>query len=137
MYAVALQANQRQEEILSLLNTWLTGVKDGVADKVAACYSKNAALWGSITHRLRCDEEGIRNYFTEFLSADKHELEVKFREIEINEIAGLPVVSGSYLFMWKDDDGQKMALPARYTFVMAKRNGQWKIEDHHSTLLPD
>lgn len=136
MYAVALKSNQKQEEILNLLQTWLSGVKNGVTDKIVSCYSKNAALWGSITHRLRCDEQGIRNYFNEFISSEKHDLEVSFSEIEINEIAGMPVVSGVYVFTWKDNDGKKMAMPARYTFVLNNRNGKWKIEDHHSSLLP-
>lgn len=135
MYALALQANQRQSEILDLLQNWVSGVKKKAVGQVTSCYSQNAALWGSITKRLRCDEEGIRNYFSEFFEGDKKDLKVKFKEIEVSEIAGLPVVSGVYIFTWKDDQGQKMALPARYTFVLAKRNGQWKIEDHHSTQL--
>lgn len=137
MYALALQSNSKQEEILNLLQSWLNGVKEGVASKVSSCYSRNAALWGSITKRLRCDEEGIRSYFEEFFSADKHNLKAVFKEIEVNEIAGVPVVSGVYVFTWTDNEGKKIALPARYTFVLKKRNGIWKIEDHHSTVLPD
>lgn len=137
MYALALQANQRQSEILDLLQNWLVGIKSRVATDVASCYSKNAALWGSITKRLRCDEEGIRRYFEEFLNPKKKGLKVRFNEIEVNEIAGLPVVTGVYVFTWKDEEGNKVALPARYTFVLSKRNGVWKIEDHHSTILPN
>lgn len=136
MHALALQADQRQHEILDLLQSWLKGIKSKVAVQVAGCYSKNAAIWGSITQRLRCDEEGIRRYFEEFLNPDKNELKVRFDEIEITEIAGVPVVSGVYVFTWKDEQGNKVALPARYTFVLSNRKGVWKIEDHHSTLLP-
>ncbi|KAB2806834.1 DUF4440 domain-containing protein [Phaeocystidibacter luteus] len=137
MYALALQADQRQNEILDLLHSWLSGVKGRVSDKIVSCYSKNAALWGSLTKRLRCDEEGIRRYFEEFLTADKHDLKVRFDQMEMNEIAGLPVVSGVYVFTWKDSEGNLVALPARYTFVLSKRNGKWKIEDHHATVLPN
>lgn len=137
MEALALQASSRQDQILDLLQSWLTGVKEGVASKVSSCYSKNAALWGSVTQRLRCDEEGIRTYFEEFLSTEKHGLKVVFEEMKVSDIAGVPVVSGVYIFKWKDSDGQKIALPARYSFVLSNRNGSWKIEDHYSAVLTD
>ncbi len=137
MYALALKADQKQNEILGLLNTWLSGIKEGMVDRVASCYSRNAALWGSITQRLRCDEHGIKQYFEEFIHSNKHDLNVRFKEIKMSEIAGVPVLTGVYVFTWKDESGHKMALPTSYTFVLNKRNGQWKIEDHHSTILPN
>ncbi len=135
MKALALNANSNQQEILGLLNTWLSGIKEGMVERVTSCYSKNAALWGSITKRLRCDEQGIKQYFEEFIQSKKNGLNVMFKEIKMTEIAGVPVLSGEYVFTWQDENGQSMVLPASYTFVLNKRKGQWKIEDHHSTII--
>lgn len=33
-------------------------------------------------------------------------------------------------------DGENKSLPARYSFVYVKRDGQWLIVDHHSSAMP-
>ncbi|MGO9518536.1 MAG: nuclear transport factor 2 family protein [Candidatus Korobacteraceae bacterium] len=45
------------------------------------------------------------------------------------------MVIDNYTFNY-NKDGESKSRPARYTFVYAKRNGQWMIVDHHSSAMP-
>jgi hypothetical protein len=46
-------------------------------------------------------------------------------------------LSGLYTFMYEDKRGKTVKAPARYTFVWEKRDGEWKIVKHHSSLRPE
>lgn len=137
MNALKLPQLPVRDEIMDVLRHWISGVQNKATEDVVACYSKNAALWGTLTHRLRCDQQGIRNYFNEFFNQFEGNLQLSFGKLEVTQIADNPVISGLYTFIWTDEKNHKHLVPARYTFVLAKRNGQWMIEDHHSSALPN
>lgn len=42
---------------------------------------------------------------------------------------------GYYTFTYTKNE-ETQTLPARYSFVYVKRNGQWMIVDHHSSAMP-
>jgi hypothetical protein len=43
--------------------------------------------------------------------------------------------TGYYTFTYVKD-GESKSVPARSSFVYAKRNGRWMIVDHHSSAMP-
>jgi hypothetical protein len=42
-----------------------------------------------------------------------------------------------YTFTLHDTNGKVKKVPARYSFVYEHLNGQWLIEHHHSSVLPE
>jgi hypothetical protein len=45
------------------------------------------------------------------------------------------VNTGYYTFSF-EKDGATQSLPARYSFTLVKRDGDWEIVDHHSSAMP-
>jgi hypothetical protein len=45
------------------------------------------------------------------------------------------IVAGHYEFS-RHADGQTTAFPARYSFVLARHDGAWRIAHQHSSMLP-
>jgi hypothetical protein len=63
-------------------------------------------------------------------------LTVEFHDPLIRVYGGDTAInSGSYTLSY-EKDGEKVKLPARYSFTLVKRDGQWLIVDHHSSTLP-
>ncbi len=44
--------------------------------------------------------------------------------------------SGLYTFSYKDDIGELIKLPSRFTFVYQKQGENWLIINHHSSMSP-
>jgi hypothetical protein len=53
------------------------------------------------------------------------------RQIELG--CNLAVDEGTYRFALHDPEAQ---VDARYTFVYGRREGEWRILHHHSSLVP-
>ena len=47
------------------------------------------------------------------------------------------VADGTYTFELTNEKGEIDIVPARYTFVLRKINGEWKIATHHSSVNPE
>ena len=54
----------------------------------------------------------------------------------VQEYGDIAIVDGTYTFELNDDYGSRDSVPARYTFVLRKVNGEWKIAAHHSSVNP-
>ena len=51
------------------------------------------------------------------------------------EGSDIAINTGLYTFSFTQN-GKKVKVPARFTFVYEKDDGKWEIEDHHSSMLP-
>ena len=49
----------------------------------------------------------------------------------------IAIVDGTYTFELNNDYGGRDSVPARFTFVLRKINGGWKIATHHSSAQPE
>jgi hypothetical protein len=131
-------------------NTWITTVESakGNATEVAALYAPNAVLLPTLSPQIKIKlsndtsqelydftSSDIRAYFVEFtkLKDLKAQTEKLYTQV-FNDVA---VNTGLYTFEYLDDKGNKVDVPARFTFVYEKINGNWLIINHHSSYLPD
>ncbi len=51
-------------------------------------------------------------------------------------IYGDTAVNTDYYTFSYEKDSQVQTLPARYSFTLVKRDGDWLIVDHHSSAMP-
>ena len=103
-------------------------------DPILALYDKEAVLWGTLSPTRRDDPAAIRDYFVKaFKALPGHT--VTFGDQLIRVYGNTAINTGYYIFSFVKD-GEAKALPARYSFVYVKRNGEWKIVDHQSSAVP-
>jgi hypothetical protein len=60
---------------------------------------------------------------------------VTFEDPYIRVYGDTAVNTGYYTFSY-EKDGAAQTLPARYSFTLVKRDGDWQIVDHHSSAMP-
>ena len=116
-------------QVAALFDRWNEALATGDPAQVSALYQADALLLPTLSDQARTTTAGIEDYFKGFLS--KHPTG-RIDERVIQSDCNVAIDAGNYSF---ELDGQGW-VQARYTFVYAYRDGEWRIEHHHSSLLP-
>jgi len=130
----AAPVNSREAEIASLFDRWNAALATGNADTVAKLYAPDAVLEPTVSNQVRTTPAGIRDYFVKFLKM-KPQGTINLREIRwLDDNAAID--TGVYTFdLTKNGGHQKVH--ARYTYVYKKIDGEWKILNQHSSMMPE
>ena len=120
-----------EKEVQGLFSLWNNALATKDPEKVAARYSKAGVLLPTVSDVPRTDHPGIVDYFTNFLK-----LEPQGEILESNVIVGTNWAqdAGIYEFTM-GATGQKVK--GRYTFVYVFEDNEWKISQHHSSVMPE
>lgn len=103
-------------------------------DPILSLYDTEGILWGTLSPTRRDTPDALRDYFVKaFKALPGHK--VTFGDQLIRVYGNTAINTGYYTFSFVKD-GNPTSLPARYSFVYVKRNGDWKIVDHHSSKSP-
>lgn len=120
-------------EIKSLFDTWNDALQTRDPDAVTALYAADAVLLPTVSNAARHNHAEIRDYFVVFLSKNPSG---KVIESNVRYLGDTAVHSGVYVFDLHD--GEKATqVPARFTFVYGRQDGDWKIIEHHSSQMPE
>ncbi len=139
---VSLQPAARAE-IVAFLESWGRAVSSGVVDRVLPLYDPQAVLLATVSPTPYQTREGLRPYFTRFLS--NQNITVQWAEPFIVSDRFLVSASGLYTFEWDASPQQaggpngpgRTVTPARFTYVLRRDpSGAWQILQHHSSELP-
>ncbi len=123
-----------KEDVAAASAKWAETFIDDSPDAILALYDKEAVLWGTLSPTRRDDPAAIRDYFVKaFAALPGHK--VTFGDQLIRVYGDTAINTGYYTFSFMRD-GEPKTLSARYSFVYVKRNGDWKIVDHHSSAAP-
>ena len=120
-----------KKEVRSLFNLWNDALATKDPKKVADRYSKAGVLLPTVSDVPRTDYPGIEDYFTNFLKLEPQ------GEIESGDIiigTNWAQDAGVYEFTM-GANGAKVK--GRYTFVYVFEDGEWKISQHHSSVMPE
>ena len=123
-----------EQEIATLFDRWNASLATLDPDKVVANYAPDAVLLPTVSNKPRTNPEEIRDYFMHFLEK-KPQGKIDFRIIKIGCNSALD--TGLYTFTLHDTKGKAQKVAARYSYVYEYLNGQWLIEHHHSSALPE
>jgi len=121
------------EEAASAIDQWVAALNSNDVERIVATYVPDATVHGTVSPNLATGADALRAYFT---PATKTKVQVKMGDssaIALSDDAA--VVAGFYEFSGTAPSGPYL-IPARYSFVVAKRDGQWRIVHHHSSQRP-
>merc|ERR1712038_1921350 len=120
-----------EEEVRSLFNLWNDALATKDPFKVADRYSKKGVLLPTVSDEARTAYPRIVDYFTNFLK-----LEPQGEILDGNIIVGTNWAqdAGIYEFTM-GATGAKVK--GRYTYVYVFEDGEWKISQHHSSVMPE
>lgn len=120
------------QDVEKQFEKWNDAIQTGNPDAVVACYGSDAILVPTLSGKVRHTAAEIRDYFVHFL-VKKPVGKIVEQNIRIYD--DIAINSGLYTFTVADADGTK-EVPARFTFVYQKIDGDVRIVEHHSSLLP-
>jgi len=120
-----------EKEVRSLFGLWNDALATLDPKKVADRYSKNGVLLPTVSDVPRNDHPGIVDYFTHFLKL-KPQGEILSGDILIG--TNWAQDAGIYEFTM-GANGAKVK--GRYTYVYVYEDGEWKISQHHSSVMPE
>ncbi len=122
------------QEIVALFDRWKAALQTGDAERVAGCYAPDAVLLPTVSNRVRHDQEGIVDYFRHFLAL--HPVG-RLNQSHVRSHGEIAINSGIYTFTLDGENGQRIEVPARYTFVYRREGDDWLIVEHHSSRMPE
>ena len=120
-------------QVIALGEVWLHTVCGHDPGAVTALYANDGVLVGTVAQTVKQGHREIRKYFNTFLT--KENLCGEFQTHIVQRYRGWAVDSGLYVFQW-EENGKRVTLPARFSFVYRKTPHGWKIANHHSSALP-
>ena len=127
-------AKDEKEEVAAAGAKWTAIFVDDNPDSILTMYDDQAVFWGTLSPTLFVGKQALRDYFQmAFKALPGHK--VTFGNQHIRVYKDIAIHSGDYTF-WYVKDGETKSLPARYSFVYQKRDGNWLIVDHHSSAMP-
>ncbi len=122
-----------QYEIQNTLNSWTKALSTGSSDAVLKLYADNAILLPTFSKKIHDTPSLRKAYFDHLIT--KQNLKAVINDLRIQVYGNVSVANGLYTFSYVEH-GEKITIPARFTFVYLKTPSGWLIVDHHSSKMP-
>ena len=120
-----------EEEVRSLFSLWNSALATGDSRIVASRYTKSPVLLPTVSDTPRTDFDTVKDYFDAFLLKEPQG-KIVDGHISIGE--GWASDTGIYEFTM-GSTGDKVK--ARYTYLYVVEDDIWKIQHHHSSVMPE
>jgi uncharacterized protein (TIGR02246 family) len=120
-----------EKEVRALFELWNSALATGDSRIVASRYTKDPVLLATVSDQPRTDYASVKDYFDAFLQK-KPQGKIINGKVTIGD--GWASDAGIYEFTM-GATGDKVK--ARYTYNYVQENGIWKIQHHHSSVLPE
>jgi len=120
-----------EKEVRALFELWNSALATGDSRIVASRYAKEPVLLATVSDQPRTDFDSVKDYFDAFL---KKEPQGKIIDGKVTIGDGWASDAGIYEFTM-GATGDKVK--ARYTYNYIQEDGIWKIQHHHSSVMPE
>jgi uncharacterized protein (TIGR02246 family) len=118
------------EDANAAVERWSAAYSSNDTDAVVQCYWPDAMLLGTVSPVMSEGADAIRTYFSRLKgSGNENDLAAR-RTFVLDDDA--VVVAGFYTFT-RMQEGKPVPGPSRFTMLITKRGGEWKIAHHHSS----
>ncbi|MFN7173397.1 MAG: SgcJ/EcaC family oxidoreductase [Thermaurantiacus tibetensis] len=102
-------------------------------DEVVALFAPDATLLATVSNAERTSPEKIRDYFVSFLKGEPvGRIETSTVTVDCN----LATRTGNWVVNMKNANGERVDVPARYSFIYKWDGKDWKIAHLHSSVRP-
>ena len=128
-----LMLSPRTAEIAAQFDRWNEALESGDPRRVAALYAPDAVLVPTMSNMIRRNAPAIIEYFMAF---KKRAPRGRIHDSHIRDMGDYAIHSGVYVFTLTNEAGVA-DVPARFTFVYERHQGDWRIIEHHSSYMPD
>ncbi len=119
--------------VAALFDRWNAALASGDPEQVAALYGRDALLLPTLSPVPRTDHAAIADYFVGFLAqGPKGRIDSRTVRLGCNEALD----AGTYSFLLQPPGQPPRRVAARYSFVYAFDGKDWRIQHHHSSLMP-
>ena len=121
------------EDANAVIDQWAALFSANDAAALVQLYSTDAVVLGTVSPTIAQGTDAVRAYFSRLPGSGNKVVIGERRTIVINDAA---VVSAGFYDFMPMRDGQPVPTPARFTFLVLKRDGRWLIAHHHSSFRP-
>jgi uncharacterized protein (TIGR02246 family) len=121
------------DEVKAATARWIDAFNRKNARDIVALYAKDAVFFGTSSPVLRDSPELVQDYFKALPTLGDATISVGDQRVQL---FGDVAINTGFYTRSSMQDGTLVRNPARFTFVYARRNGQWLIVNHHSSTLP-
>lgn len=122
-----------KDEIAAATAAWVDAFNSRDPGRIVALYEPDAVLIGTSARKPAAGTAAIAAYFRD--APNRPMNRVALGEHTARVYGDMAIDSGLYNF-FQVSDGKAVLVPARYTFVYRKRDGKWRIVEHHSSRVP-
>jgi uncharacterized protein (TIGR02246 family) len=131
--AAPVAANEGTPKVESAIEDWKAAVEGGNAQAIAALYDKNAIMISTFVQLPITKREDLLAYYKKVVA--NPDVQVKIEETHPRQYGNMAIDTGRYTLSYTQE-GEEIAIPARFSFVYQLQNGKWMIVDHHSSRVP-
>jgi uncharacterized protein (TIGR02246 family) len=117
------------EAARALIAQWVLEFNTRDPARLLPLYADDATLLGTSEAKLFIGRDQIATYF-------KGRSTVELGEQILAPLSEDSVLSAGHYHFTRVQDGKPVVQPARFTFVVTRRHGDWRILHHHSSAQP-
>lgn len=128
------RASDGDRDVLAAIDAWIAAFDARDPARVAALYAPDAVLWGTVSQTIRTTPDEVLAYFRDS-ATNRPRLRMQLGARHVRMLGDAACVSGFYTAIEPAEEGD-LVMPLRFTFVLAKRAGTWRIVTHHSSRMP-
>lgn len=123
-----------KEEAQAVADKFIAAFVAGDLEATAALYSPDAMFWGTVSPELGTSPEVLRKYFAANYAA---RVNVPLKSASITDSSALVLSDDTVVIAgrWQTERPNAVSL-LRFTMVMHKQGGQWRIAHLHSSPRP-
>src|ERR1700721_418718 len=115
----------KPEDAYAGVERWSEAFNSGDVEQIVRMYTNDALVLGTLGPGMTSRPDDLRAYFK---AAADAKLQVKLGDHSAIAVADDAVaIAGFYDFSRPAADGQTVVIPARFSFVMVKKTGVWKM----------
>ena len=120
------------EDANAAIDRWSAAYTANDVDAVVDCYWPDAILLGTVSPVMSVGSDAVRAYFTKLkLAGSGNRNVIQERHTMVLDDNAV-VVTGFYEFT-RMVDGKPVHAPSRFTMLVTRRDGEWRIAHHHSS----
>ncbi|MCK1410376.1 nuclear transport factor 2 family protein [Bradyrhizobium sp. 76] len=122
--------NSLVPDVSEFLELWAQTFNVHAPERLVVLYADDALFQGTSSAKLCIGAKEIGTYFHGIATVKMdvwHSVTLAYNVV---------LVVGNYVFS-QLRNGHEVSTPARFTFVLRREDGVWKIVHHHSSAIPD